>query len=284
MKVILFAYLAALASAIPHPQGMDEAAAPEDESPAEIPAAAPAPAKGSGKGGAPKGIPKGKGSSGGKGKCSSRGGGGGGASGGSTQNELLNGSCKAITLIFARASTEPGNMGMSMGPATCSGLKRNYPGKVACQGVGRPYTAGLAENVSASGTSAAAIGEATKMFTTASTKCPNTVIVFGGYSQGTAVMMNAVKGLSADVKKKVVGGVLFGYTKNAQTKGSIPNYPKNQVIVFCNEKPAGSGKFADGVCGGKLNVNGGHFAYMGNGDGGKAVTFLKSKIDPALKG
>jgi len=200
----------------------------------------------------------------------------------STANELKNGACKPVILIFARASTEPGNMGGSMGPIVCSGLKKNFPDKVLCQGVGQPYAAGLPENVMPAGTTPAAIGEATKMFTTANSKCPGSIIVFGGYSQGTAVMMNAVKGLPAELKEKVVGGVLFGYTKNAQTKGQIPTYPPDRVKVFCNPTSEGSGKYKDGVCGGALNVNGGHFAYMGNGDGPKAIEFLKSKITPAL--
>lgn len=68
-----------------------------------------------------------------------------------------------------------------MGPIVCSGLKKDYPDKVACQGVGKPYTGGLADNVGTVGTTQAAIGEATKMFTTADSKCPDSVIVFGGY-------------------------------------------------------------------------------------------------------
>jgi cutinase len=95
-------------------------------------------------------------------------------------------------------------------------------------------------------------------------------------------MMNAVKGLPANIKSKVVGGVLFGYTKNAQMKGAIPNYPKDEVMVFCDE--TSPGKFGDGVCGGKLNVNAGHMVYMTNGDGAKAVKFLKGKIDARLRG
>jgi len=192
----------------------------------------------------------------------------------STQNDLKSGACKKVTLIFARASTEPGNMGSSMGPATCSGLKAKFPGQVACQGVGSPYSAGLADNVMPAGTTAAAIGEATKMFTEANTKCPQTTIVAGGYSQGTAVIMNSVSKLPEDIKKKVVGVVLFGYTKNGQQKGGIPNYPKSNVMVLCSA--------SDGVCGGQLMVTAGHFSYMADGSGPKAVAFLVGKINAGV--
>jgi cutinase len=100
-----------------------------------------------------------------------------------TENDLLEGKCKDIIFIMARASTEPGNMGGSMGPLVCSGLKKTYGAeRVACQGVGSPYTASLMDNVSPKGTTDAAIKEATRMFTTANSKCPNSIIVFGGYS------------------------------------------------------------------------------------------------------
>ncbi|KAF2435117.1 cutinase [Tothia fuscella] len=207
---------------------------------------------------------------------------GSGGSGGSPRivsTELIDGTCKPITFIWARASTEAGNMGGSVGPIVCEGLKKDYPDKVACQGVGQPYTAGLLDNVGALGTTQAAVGEATKMFTTAHSKCPATKIVFGGYSQGTAVIMNAVKGLSADVRKQVVAGVFYGYTKNAQLKGMIPGYPKEDLLVFCME--TSPGKYEDGVCGGQLNVNAGHMAYRSRGDGPKGVTFLKGKLDAA---
>jgi cutinase len=89
-------------------------------------------------------------------------------------------------------------------------------------------------------------------------------------------MHNAVGALPPNIKSKVVGGVLFGDTRNKQDKGQVPNYPKDQVVIYCDKN--------DGVCGGKLNVNAGHFVYVRDGTGPKAVAFLKSKIDPNIKG
>jgi cutinase len=89
-------------------------------------------------------------------------------------------------------------------------------------------------------------------------------------------MHNTVGALPPNIKAKVVGGVLFGDTRNKQDRGQVPNYPKDQVTIYCDQN--------DGVCGGKLNVNAGHFVYTQDGTASKAVAFLKSKIDPKLKG
>ncbi|KAF2430444.1 cutinase-domain-containing protein [Tothia fuscella] len=189
-------------------------------------------------------------------------------------NEVMEGACKDIIFIMARASTEPGNMGGTMGPIVCKGLKENYPDKVACQGVGGAYSAGILDNVQPKGTTAAAISEATKMFTQASTKCPNALLTFGGYSQGSAVMHNTVSALSEAMKSKIVAGVLFGDTRNKQDGYKIANFPKEKVMIFCDS--------TDGVCEGKLSVTQGHMVYACNGDGPKGISFLKGKIDAAL--
>jgi cutinase len=68
-----------------------------------------------------------------------------------------------------------------MGPIVCRGLKEAFPNQVACQGVGGKYTAALGDNGKPLGTTDAAIAEGKLMFQEASTKCPNAVLVFGGY-------------------------------------------------------------------------------------------------------
>jgi len=86
-------------------------------------------------------------------------------------------------------------------------------------------------------------------------------------------MHNTVGALAEPLKKRIVAGVLFGDTRNSQDKSQVPKYPKENVQVYCTKE--------DGVCWGSLNVTNGHFAYTSNGDGEKALAFLKQKIAAA---
>jgi cutinase len=143
--------------------------------------------------------------------------------------------------------------GTSAGPNVATGLQTTYPNNVWVQGVGGPYTAGLAENFLPAGTSRAAIDEAKRLFTMANQKCPNSAIVAGGYSQGTAVMSNSVSELSATIRDQIKGVVLFGYTKNLQNSGKIPNFPAEKTEVYCN--------VSDAVCYGTLFIAPARFLY-----------------------
>jgi cutinase len=92
-------------------------------------------------------------------------------------------------------------------------------------------------------------------------------------------MHNAVQDLPPDIMKKLVGGVLFGDTRFKADGGQIKNYPKDSVMIFCakeNNPP-------DATCDGKP-PNAGHFVYTTNGDGPKAIAFLKAKIQAAKGG
>ncbi|KAK1672202.1 cutinase [Colletotrichum godetiae] len=177
---------------------------------------------------------------------------------GATSNELESGSssaCPKVIFIFARASTEPGNMGISAGPIVGNALKSRYgSSQVWVQGVGGPYSADLASNFLPEGTSTVAINEAKRLFTLANTKCPNSAVVAGGYSQGTAVMASSISTLSSTIQNQIKGVVLFGYTKNLQNLGRIPNFPSSKLSVYCD--------VADAVCYGTLFILPAHFLYQ----------------------
>lgn len=87
--------------------------------------------------------------------------------------------------------------------------------------------------------------------------------------------MHATVGkLPKELQDRIAVGVLFGDTRNKQDKSQVPGFPKEKVEVYCATN--------DGVCGGLLNVNAGHFVYTIDGSGEKAIKFLKDKLDAAL--
>ncbi|KAJ5363408.1 hypothetical protein N7541_004252 [Penicillium brevicompactum] len=199
-------------------------------------------------------------------------------------NDLNTGNCKDTMFIFARGSTEVGNevgissglqqlailifQGTVVGPEVCDDLKLQLGGKVGCQGIGGAYTAGLAENFLPQNTAPQDVQAAVDVFNKCNTKCPNAKIVAGGYSQGSAVIDDAIQKLDSEVRDKVKGVVLFGFTRNLQDKGRIPNYPKDQTKVYC--------AVGDLVCDGTLIITAAHLTYGANA--GSAARFLASKV------
>jgi pyruvate/2-oxoglutarate dehydrogenase complex dihydrolipoamide acyltransferase (E2) component len=102
------------------------------------------------------------------------------------------------------------------------------------------------------------VKDAARLFKLAASKCPDTIIIGGGYSQGAAIMHRAAKGLPKDVEDRIAGVALFGDTQNYQSKGHIVGFPPEKSKVFCQP--------GDGVCNGLLNVNLGHLAYSNRGN------------------
>ncbi|TID19720.1 putative cutinase 1 [Venturia nashicola] len=178
-------------------------------------------------------------------------------------NAQAAGGC-SVGFVFARGSTEPSPLGMLIGPALQSALKRQIPN---VQTFPVYYAASLGTNISMDRTDAASIAKGVEAFQKAS-GCEK--ILAAGYSQGAAVMHNVVqKKLSSEQKQKLLAVALFGDTRNKQDGGHIKDFPTEKTRVWCNP--------TDGVCGGALNVNAGHLAYSGS-QINEAATFLAKAV------
>jgi cutinase len=87
-------------------------------------------------------------------------------------------------------------------------------------------------------------------------------------------MHGVVGQLPTNVKRRVVGGVLFGDTMYDKNDGRIPDYPKGDVKIFCDRD--------DRLCSGSLSMSNAHFVYLVNDDVSKALQFLQGKISRAI--
>lgn len=102
-------------------------------------------------------------------------------------------------------------------------------------------------------------------------KCPDSVIVAGGYSQGAAVNHRAIEELDAAVQDQIAGVVLYGDTQKQQDGNQIPNFPADKVKIICQA--------GDAVCRGQLVVLPAHLTYGARADEG--VQFLVQQVKGA---
>ncbi|KAK3984899.1 cutinase-domain-containing protein [Cladorrhinum sp. PSN332] len=188
-----------------------------------------------------------------------------------TKNELQEGgACPPVIFIYARGSTESGNLG-TLGPSIGDALEDRFgASNVWVQGVGGAYTADLLDNVLPDGTTSAAITEMKNLFILANARCPSAKIVAGGYSQGAALAAASIRDSSAAIREQIKGVVLFGYTKNLQNLGRIPDYPRDRTEVYC--------AVGDLVCSGSLVVTAAHLTY-GDEARNEAPRFLIARIN-----
>lgn len=86
--------------------------------------------------------------------------------------------------------------------------------------------------------------------------------------QGTAVMAASISDLESTVQEQIAGVVLFGYTRNLQNLGRIPDFAIDRTLIYCNE--------GDLVCDGTLNVTQAHYEYEQFGPA--AAEFLEQEL------
>jgi cutinase len=203
--------------------------------------------------------------------------------GGSTMvaNDLHDGPCKEVTFIWVRGTTETANLvsditlaqlaatqlvsyadwfaqGQYIGSRLVPEIKKKIP-NIAVQGV--KYGAGIMGNLTPAGGDAQGIAEAVRDYNMAATKCPNTIITGGGYSQGAAITHRAIEKLSESVKARIAAVVLFGDTQRYKDKEQIKGFPVAKTKTYCNGYGELASKSKDGVCNGLLAVNAGHMSY-----------------------
>lgn len=207
---------------------------------------------------------------------------------GSSANDLVNGECRAVSVIFARGTTEPGNIGTVVGPPLSDNLDEVLGAdNVAFQGVDYPAdVAGFLQGGDDDGAATMA-----DLATQAANDCADTQIVLSGYrfvipchatlllasrkihdvltatySQGAQVVSKAAEQLSADVAARVSAVVLFG---NPNGNDPVPNIDDANVEVFCNA--------GDLICAGQAIVLAAHLTYGSDTD--EAAEFIAGKVN-----
>ncbi|KAF1924392.1 carbohydrate esterase family 5 protein [Didymella exigua CBS 183.55] len=187
----------------------------------------------------------------------------------STQSDVTNGSgCKAMTVLFARGTTEIGNMGTVAGPPFVSAIGKMMGGaqNLAVQGIQYPADVpGFLAGGDARGSMLMA-----KMVGQVMTACPNTALVMAGYSQGGQLVHNAASMLTADQSAFVKSAVIFGDPNNGDAVGKVG---AASTKVICHT--------GDLICAGQSVILAPHLTY--GRDANTAAAFVMSTAGTAAK-
>ncbi|PQE16247.1 hypothetical protein CJF32_00010744 [Rutstroemia sp. NJR-2017a WRK4] len=167
-----------------------------------------------------------------------------------TYNQL-GGACTKYTVIFARGTSEPGNVGILVGPPFFYALEAAVgTSSLTIQGVNN-YAASVATYLA--GGDPVGSAEMAKEIKAAYASCPNTKLVVAGYSQGGQLVHNSIALLPAAVAKWISSVVIFGDPDKGQ---AIPNVPASKVVVYC-----GAG---DNICANGDLILPAHLVYAEN--------------------
>ncbi|RMZ73900.1 cutinase [Pyrenophora seminiperda CCB06] len=183
-----------------------------------------------------------------------------------TQNDVTSGTgCKAMTILFARGTTELGNMGSVAGPPFVSAVGAMMgAGNVAVQGIAYPADVpGFLAGGDAGGSKLMA-----QMVGQVKAKCPDTALVMAGYSQGGQLVHNAAAMLSAADSSFVSSAVIFGDPDNGQAVGKVA---AANTKVICAP--------GDLICAGQAVILPPHLSYGANA--GQAAKFVVGKMAAA---
>ncbi|KAI1472157.1 carbohydrate esterase family 5 protein [Daldinia caldariorum] len=186
---------------------------------------------------------------------------------GTTENDFLQGGCRDVIFIYARGSTQDGNIGEDPGPQTIDQLRATLgEDAVAAQGV--DYPALLIDNLRKGGCDPEDADNMRALITKAATQCPSSKLVVAGYSQGAALVHRSIESATAAVKNRIYAAVTYGDTQKAQDGGKIPNFDASKTLILCHD--------GDKVCDGTLIVTDAHHEYHDLAP--DAVAFIAGKV------
>ncbi|TID16805.1 cutinase-domain-containing protein [Venturia nashicola] len=159
------------------------------------------------------------------------------------------GPCKKITLIFARGTTETGNMGFTVGPSLARQLRSTYGNNnVAVQGV--DYGAGFLGAMTGAMMQGDGVGNMLKHTKTVMDKCPETKVILSGYSQGAEQVHGTIEKMGVGAVKL---GAAITFGDPLYLLGQWYSMPKARTKVYC-----ATGDF---VCDAMFLITPSHLAY-----------------------
>jgi cutinase len=206
----------------------------------------------------------------------------GGGLGSSTKNDVISGVCKPVTYIFARGTTEIGNMGSTVGPALQKALESAFgQNNVATQGV--TYPADVAGAISGALSPGTAQGARTMASLTQQvlSKCPDTKVILAGYSQGAEQVHGALINLQSGqvavsvhssqttldhLLTRFQAAITFG---DPLQRSPFRNIDSGRTKIYCN--------LLDAVCNGAFVISASHLSYSIQ-DATPAAQFAKGII------
>lgn len=193
----------------------------------------------------------------------------------STNTAAAAADCKAVTVIFARGTTEPGTLGAVVGPGLNTALGTALNNNAVVTGVAYAADAGgIATEISPSG--GAGTKAMVKAVTDALASCPSTQVVLSGYSQGAMLVHNTMNNLDAAAAGKVKAAVTFGDPFVGQ---AVKGVPDGSFKSFCAsaDTVCASGVGSSPSSGGTTSAStSGHLGY--GSDTTAAATFIKGKV------
>ena len=130
----------------------------------------------------------------------------------STANDVQNGACKPVTLIFARGTTETGNIGSEVGPPLVTALQKAVgAGNLAVQGVNYPADVEGAVSGATNDKGAAGAQNMAMFAAKAVQQCATTKLVLSGYSQGAEQVHGALLNMQPATTSKVAVRRIYGH-------------------------------------------------------------------------